>query len=182
VQWIEINGPTVVPEEAVALKWLRLVCPGQKVKVRAKPSVKEPATGMLNNGDEIEVYSKLVGGFYQLNDDKVFQTLKCFCIVIVINSFLIQGYVNKNTQGVEWIDIDGPTKRPEAVETEDSIKTKWVRMICPGQKVKLRSLPDVSLNEITALESGTEIEVFVTPINGFYKLTGDKVCHNFNFL
>ncbi len=61
VEFVPIDGPTEVVEEAVSLIWLRLHCPGQKVafflfnryrhhhgakvKVRAAPSIKSKDIG-----------------------------------------------------------------------------------------------------------------------------------------
>lgn len=75
VQWVEIDGPSpeeAVEETTVRTQWLRMHCPGQRLKVRERPVIIEPAVGqLLANGAEIEVYSKLVQGFYQLANGQV---------------------------------------------------------------------------------------------------------------
>ncbi|CAK9252799.1 unnamed protein product, partial [Sphagnum jensenii] len=161
VDWVPIEGPTAkleAVEEPVKTKWIRLKCPGQKVKIRSTPSIKEEPigqfkiaaenefvvnsiiVGVAGNDEEFEVYVKTVSGFFQLVDNK--------------------GYINKNTQGVEWIDIEGPTKRAEEVLEEEAILLKWLRLECPGQKVKVRAKPSIKEPCTSMINHGDEIEVF----------------------
>ena len=58
-------------EEAVQVKWLRLDCPGVKVRVRSAPGVAEPEVSFAGDGDEFQVFAKTIKGFYQLVDGSV---------------------------------------------------------------------------------------------------------------
>lgn len=66
------SSPTnSVMDNKLGQQWLRVECPGQKVKIRSSPSVGEPPVGMLFSGEEIEVFTKLFSGFLQLVDGRV---------------------------------------------------------------------------------------------------------------
>lgn len=92
VTWVEIPPPLrsadgSLLETAMTTHWLTLVCPGQKVKIRPTASIKESPIGMLRNGDEIEVYTKPITGFYQLANNKVStgnSSNKSVCIMIIV--------------------------------------------------------------------------------------------------
>ena len=83
--------------------------------------------------------------------------------------------MNKHTQGVNWVEIEGPTKNDD-IPVESPIVLKWIRLQCPGQRVRIRANPDVSAETLDFLNDSNEIEVLDRLINGFYQLNDGKVC------
>jgi hypothetical protein len=68
---IDMSGPDELLPVVDETYWLRVECPGQKVKIRPEPSVKAESIRMISSGDEIQVHRQLVSGFYRLADNKV---------------------------------------------------------------------------------------------------------------
>ena len=64
--------PAIYPEGTSSTLWLRLSCPGMKVKVRQTPNIKAEHVSMIKHGQEVHVYRELDRGFYKLVDGKVY--------------------------------------------------------------------------------------------------------------
>ena len=65
-------APAIYPEGTSSTLWLRLSCPGMKVKVRQTPNIKAEHVSMIKHGQEVHVYRELNRGFYKLVDGKVY--------------------------------------------------------------------------------------------------------------
>lgn len=95
-----------------ATKVLKVKCPGSKVPVRSEPNPSGSIKRYLNTEDVVEVFAKTKSGFYELSDKSV--SISCYhCFKYAyINTIFIQGFVNKNTKNVEWIEMQ-PEKNPD---------------------------------------------------------------------
>ncbi len=65
MSWTEIGKPSKLTV------WVRVICPGNRLLIRSGPSVQEESVGWVNSGDEIEVFSRTVSGFFKLADGRV---------------------------------------------------------------------------------------------------------------
>ena len=53
-------------------QWMRLLCSPYRVRIRSAPSQEAETVGLLNSGDEFEIYSEVYGqGYYKLIDGRV---------------------------------------------------------------------------------------------------------------
>ena len=51
---------------------MRLLCSPYRVRIRSAPSQEAETVGLLNSGDEFEIYSEVYGqGYYKLIDGRV---------------------------------------------------------------------------------------------------------------
>jgi hypothetical protein len=62
-----VGGPKTSPRPVV-FKWVRMVCPGKKVPVRAAPNVQAEILRYIQSGDRLHVAERTVAGFWQLNN------------------------------------------------------------------------------------------------------------------
>ena len=58
-------------ESPVKTKWIRVLCPKQKIKIRQQPTTTSEITGYITHEDEFEVFQKVCFGFYQFADNRV---------------------------------------------------------------------------------------------------------------
>lgn len=90
---VNLSGMQTPSSAAAALSrgnsmWLKMNCPGKKVPIRNSASVKAEVIGYISSGTKIHVNTRSVAGFYQLVDQP--------------------GFLNKATNGVEWVPLAGP--------------------------------------------------------------------------
>ena len=83
--------------------------------------------------------------------------------------------MNKNTLGVIWVEINPPLRTQDGGFIEEPVALQWVKIICPGQKIKIRPHPNIIDDPIGMIKSGEIIEVYSKHINGFYQLANDNV-------
>ena len=65
------SNPSPSLEPPVVTKWIRILCPKQKIKIRQQPNVTSDITGYITHEDEFEVFQKVTFGFYQFVDNRV---------------------------------------------------------------------------------------------------------------
>jgi len=85
------SSPTcsVLDTSKLPVQWLRVECPGQKVKIRPSPNVSDTSVGMIFSGEEVEVYIKLVSGFLQLVDGRVCNKPWAYIYILLIQLYFI---------------------------------------------------------------------------------------------
>jgi hypothetical protein len=81
---------------------------------------------------------------------------------------------NQNGNNAESVDAVAPDFIPFSSPKINPDVTIF-RISCPGSKVPIRATPSVKGAIKKYVYSGDELEVFRSPVSGFYKLTQDQV-------